>query len=131
MFTKENEKKPPPLPPFSEHMALDFSYYGDEIKFGPNARFSPMDHGNIYPIKSTKQSLDCSKRCFTPVRPKTSQCFRNTCISRNRNLKSVEPPSSRSPSSPKSQKHNSFEPLEYPKLKEIYNVYPNIYILNQ
>lgn len=131
MSTKENEQKPPPLPPFSEHMALDFSYYGDEIKFGPNSRFSPMDHGNIYPIKNTKQSLDCSRRCFTPVRPKTSQSFRNTCVSRNRNLKSTEPPSSRSPSSPKSQKHNSFEPLEYPKLKEIYNVYRNIIIINQ
>lgn len=129
MSKKENEQKPAPLPPFSEHMALDFSYYGDEIKFGPNARFSPMDHGDIYPIRNTRQSLDCSKRCFSPTRPKTAQSLRNTCVSRNRKLKSTEPPSSRSPSSSKSSRqHNPFEPPEYPKLKEIYNVFYFLFI---
>lgn len=97
----------PPLPAFSCHHSIDYSHFGDEVKFGPGSKISPLDN-DPFAIHNCQESLCHANDTLNVPQPDPYSSVSSKSPRSPRSRKS--PRSSRSNKSPRSPRNKSKSP---------------------
>lgn len=119
----------PPLQPFSCHHSIDYSLFGEQVKFGPGSKISPLDNPNIFTVNNTQESLCYTENCLNT--PQTDPTI--VTVHSPRSPKGKKSPRKRSPRNTTSsnnaspQKNNNFEASKKPLNEEYQDNSPSYY----